>query len=993
MYDNWNILSNEYVEENKSQVIHLRHKKTGFEVLHLLNDDSENLFGFAFKTLPENSAGIAHILEHSVLCGSKNYPLKDPFMQLNSQSVKTFLNAMTFPDKTVYPASSVIEEDYFNLMAVYGDAVFFPLLSENIFMQEAHRFELDSNNNISVQGVVFNEMQGVYSSFESIASRHLTRAVLDNTVYAVDSGGDPLVIPSLTYEQFLAFHKKYYHPSNAKLFLYGNIPTEKQLDFIEKKFLYNIQKSTDILPSLKFTNYAEPRTVHTVGPASQDEKGATVTLNWVFGESTNIENYMQCLILSEILMGHDGAALTEALLKSGLGEDIAPQSGLETELAWIVFSAGLRGVKKENIEKVQDVILKTLNDLVVNGINADDIEAALLSVDFAYREIKRAYGPWSLTLMRRTLRNWLHNKNPLETLKTQKVFDSIRHRMLHEKNYVVELIKKLLVENNNRLLFSITPDEAFNKNREKEYKQIIQNCPLSINEIKNQQKKLQIFQSEGSDEKTRSLIPHLKPSQLKIIKDIIPIEKSTIGAVPCFTHETYTNGIIYLNIGFPVDVLEARDYPLLSFYAAALTSCGFEDYHWAEAARLIAKNLGGFGATPFTGSIPEETEKKAGLEDLSDIEKLKKMYAYDSFLGRPWMLIQVKINQKNLENGIKTVFSCIETPNFSDSARLKDLLTEYKNNIAASVIPAAHHYAALRAGCTFNRSKAIEEIWQGLSQLSTAKSLVGLEHNELKKRLEAIHHALLNAGMFVHITADTSDINNTKKILALKLKKYVAPTEPRFIADKEIFALTKLDIEDAVINSPVSEKRIAYHTFSETGFSAASFKASSLGTKESIHETLFAHWVTNNHLWEKIRTKGGAYGAYLSPDAIEQIFTFISFRDPNPEQSLNTLLETLQEVAGIQLDDSTMERVITGSYSKEIQPRTPQGDGFTGLIRLLYGIDSTLKERKLTMLLNTTSKDIQKIGHIVYEHAKNARERIICGEKNIFTGINVKLSL
>ena len=346
VYNGFKVISIDELAPFNSDGILFIHEKTGMQVFHLLNADEENLFSFGFRTPCENSMGVAHIMEHSVLCGSKNYPLKDPFKTLANQSVKTFLNAMTFPDKTVYPASSVVEQDYFNLMAVYADAVFFPLLTEQTFLQEGHRYEVNSKGELELQGVVFNEMKGAYSSIESVIEEEIKRGLLPKSSYQYDSGGDPLEIPDLTYEEFIEFHKKHYIPSNCFLFLYGNIESEKQLDFINEKVLREfsgecashgaddhsngaddcaraddntrtaLQEQFDRMTFCE--NFTQPKEKVVFAPlqtsaGGKSENKDSVILSWNLGEVTNSDLYMKAFLLSEILMGHDGSPFSKAL--------------------------------------------------------------------------------------------------------------------------------------------------------------------------------------------------------------------------------------------------------------------------------------------------------------------------------------------------------------------------------------------------------------------------------------------------------------------------------------------------------------------------------------------------------------------------------------------------------------------------------------------------------------------------------------------------------
>ena len=338
-----------------STAFHLRHTKTGLEVFHLLNDDPENLFAFAFRTPNTKANGLAHIIEHSVLCGSEKYPLKDPFVIMSNQSVKTYLNAMTYSDKTVYPASSIAKADYFNLMSVYGDAVFFPRLNKEIFMQEAHRLEIDENGNPSIQGVVYNEMKGSYSSFESVAADISLSSLLKGTIYEKDSGGDPLEIPSVTYEEFLNFHKTWYRPDNCFVFLNGNIPTVEQLDFLQENFLTRLEKKfpdidvsesarkkriDDFIKLVTPPKISNPIELYAEGPSGDGEESNTVLVNWRVGRCENALSATEKVVLTGILCNHDGSPLQKALIESGLGEDLAPQNGLFGSIYSTILTIG-----------------------------------------------------------------------------------------------------------------------------------------------------------------------------------------------------------------------------------------------------------------------------------------------------------------------------------------------------------------------------------------------------------------------------------------------------------------------------------------------------------------------------------------------------------------------------------------------------------------------------------------------------------------------------
>ncbi|MEA1910296.1 MAG: insulinase family protein, partial [Spirochaetota bacterium] len=379
------------LKEYKGKGYTFKHNKTGLELFHLHNDDTENLFSFSFKTPAYDNSGVAHILEHSVLSGSEKYPVKDPFMSLMKGSMNTFLNAMTYPEKTVYPAASPVEKDYFNMMSVYADAVFFPLLKKEVFHQEGHRLEFDEDGNLKIVGIVFNEMKGAYSDHDSIVGEWCYRSLLPDTQYCYDSGGEPEAIPDLSYEQFKKYHETYYHPSNCKVFLYGNIPSEKQLGFLDEKFLNTFEfkeVNTEIREQIR---WEKPSFMELTSPLTENEdpRGkSTIAVNWLMNSIGNPLDLLSLEVLSEILLSNTGSPLYKSIIDSGLGEDISPVSGLETDVRELIFSVGIRGTDPDKKEPFEKLIENEFKKLVEKGLPSDTVKGALKRVEFRNREIK-----------------------------------------------------------------------------------------------------------------------------------------------------------------------------------------------------------------------------------------------------------------------------------------------------------------------------------------------------------------------------------------------------------------------------------------------------------------------------------------------------------------------------------------------------------------------------------------------------------------------------
>ncbi len=966
------------LEEYKGEGIFLRHLATGLEAFHVYTDDEENLFAYAFMTPPGDSTGVAHILEHSVLCGSRNYPLKDPFLVLAKQSVKTFLNAMTFPDKTVYPASSMVEADYFNLMSVYGDAVFFPLLEEWVFRQEGHRFEIAPDGKVSIQGVVFNEMKGNYSSFDNIAGDWTLLSILDGTVYGHDSGGDPSCIPDLTYEGFKAFHERYYHPSNCRVFLCGNIRTERQLALLEERFLSRFSRAEPPEPISAVVPRGAPVTLTVPAPASagQDPDSATVTVNWLLPEASDTAAFMEATLLSELLLGHDGAPLSLALLESGIGEDIAPSSGLETEVKNLCFSAGLRGVKRGREAEVESLVLSTLARVAREGFDARELETAIRSIDFSNREVRRSGGPFSLTMMRRSLRGWIHGAGPVETLRQARAFEDVKARVAADPGFVASLAERWLVSNGHRSLVTVFPDPEYETRLETRLGERIRAFEESLDagartRFLEEQEKLFARQREQDGPELLARIPHLARSDLPLAAEAYNSRVSAIAGIPFIAHDEPTNGIAYLDVAIPVDVLPPEEYPLLPFFASALLGMGVGDSGWAETSARAANLTGGLGSLLFTSSRVKGSVPAGGLESVG--------------LGRDYLVIRAKMLSELAPEAINLVFDYVERADFTDLKRVSDLLSEYRNDIDSSLAPAGNQYAVSRASAGTSRSKAIDEVWNGISQIEYVRALsASLESDggaeRLSRRLESMRRRLRSAGLLVNATGTAGILGDVSRSLEPRLAGYRPPAPPER-------ASLSADSFRSLVGSPLEGgSRTLVSASLQVGFAAAVLPASPFGSSAHPAEAVLGHWLSSGMLWERIRTTGGAYGAYCYPDSLESTFVFSTYRDPAPCASLEAFRKALEDAAREGIARDSLDRVVTGCYSREIQPRSPSDRGFTSFIRLLYGITDEVRLGKIAGIVGVEPEQIRDAAERLLSDWPSVRETVLAGKKALKGG-------
>ena len=997
-YKSFEVLNVFEIQDYHSTAIHLRHAKTGLEVFHMVNDDFENLFAFAFRTPNPKSNGLAHIIEHSVLCGSEKYPLKDPFVTMSNQSVKTYLNAMTYADKTVYPASSISKADYFNLMSVYGDAVFFPRLDREIFMQEAHRLEVGENGSPSIQGVVYNEMKGAYSSFESVASDISLSSLLKGTVYEKDSGGNPLEIPSATYEDFLAFHKKWYRPENCFVFLHGNIPTCEQLDFLQENFLNRlVKKFPDIDVSEKarkkrldeFLSLVNspiinsPIEVYGNAPSGDGEDGNTVLLNWNFGRSENALSVTEKVVLAGILCNHDASPLQKALIESNLGEDTAPQAGLFSSIYHSIFTVGLRGVKKGNERNVEQLILDTLKNLLENGIPQKDIESTLTTLEFSHREIKRGHGPFAISLMLRPIYGWLYGDGVENQILQRLHLETIAQRIKTDKNYLPNLLKKLLLQNECRSLVVVSPSEDYQKERETAEKALIEKClkNTTVEQIKAENERLHAFQQTDDDS---SCLPHLNPSDfitngrpmMNRPKTQISSLKGFDGSlVPFIQNSENTNGIIYFDIGFPADVLAPEDYPYLPAFSDCVTECGWKTLDWAKASEECALKTGGLGVSLLT---------MQGLAT-ANAKKLSEKY---NWINRDWVIFRLSMLEEKVADALNLLKDCLTGTDFSDKKRISDILTESRNDFESSIIPDGHLFVSTRVWCKNCRKNAVDEVWNGISQYFSLKKITDSPADENAKIFTRILAEIKAGGSFIHVTAEDSAFSTLSQILPSFIDevKISSPKNARECADCDFYSLVELPGE-----YKSSDNIETFLTSSQVGFASECIKASAYEDENSFTEEVCTHWLSNNLLWEKIRTIGGAYGAFCNAEPMTANLVFTTYRDPSPFESCDKFEECLKEASELDFSDDEVIAAVMGCYSHFIQPQSPKGRGSSALTRLLYGITDEDREKKILGILDTTSQSLKSSFKRLYENTKmeNLKKKaVICGKKSLKSCLN-----
>lgn len=935
--------------EYRARGIWLQHEQTGAQVYHVHNDDRENLFGFAFKTLPPDSTGVAHILEHTVLCGSRRFPVKDPFILLVKGSLNTFVNAMTYPDKTIYPASSTVEQDLFNLMEVYGDAVFFPLLQKEFFRQEGHRLQIDEDGRLEITGIVYNEMKGNYADHDSIAARWAHRALLPDTPYGYDSGGDPSAIPDLSYEDFLGFHRTYYHPSNSRIFLYGDIPTDRYLDVLNRRFLSHFERLQVDRDIPLQPRWASPREQVVSSPADGEEGTTSITMSWLLEPVTRPQSLIAHELLSHILLGTSAGPLRKRLIESGLGDDLSAPTGLETDLKEMMFGVGLRGTTVERKAELESLILESLEELATAGIDRDIVEAAFRKVEFRNREI-RGGGPNGLRLMSKSLRGWLHGTSPDATLRFQRPFEELRSRAASGSGYFEGLVRQSLLDNPHRVTITVRPDGEYWVRERAEVAERITSVEATLTEddkrrLREEQQALEELQSRPDDPDAVAEIPFLKVGDLPRELESIPTAESSVGeGVPLYLHDVFANGVVYLDLAFDLAGLDADLLDFLPLYVDAVGELGLAGKGYDQVATEIALKTGGLGSFCEAG-IPVHEVRHA------DRRLVFRMKALESAFDEAADLLRAIL--------LETQFGNLE--------RLDDLIKEAKSSMGGDVLPAGHHYAAVRAGRGFSDADRYEERWRGATQLLFIDALAREGASRASAALRRINDTVIRRG---NLTVNLTGTAQAQERVRPALDRLVSAlpeggwTTPADHLPEEAF--------------PAGEALVVP---SDVAYVAAACRGARVGSPEYVHEQVLAHLLRTGYLWEAIRMKGGAYGANATARGMDAVFGFWSYRDPQIIATLDAFRGALEAFAAQPVGADELELAIIGVTGHAIRPLAPGAKSLVALRRTLYGITDEMRQENHEILLKTNARDVQEAADRLRESMAQSRVVVVAGRQ------------
>jgi len=947
------LLRDEEIAEVNSRARLYRHRKTGAEVLTLSNDDENKVFGITFKTPPEDSTGVAHILEHSVLCGSRKYPVKEPFVELLKGSLHTFLNAMTFPDKTVYPVASQNLKDFYNLVDVYLDAVLFPLISENTFRQEGWHYELDSTQApLTYKGVVFNEMKGAYSSPGAVLGKTVQMTLYPDNTYGVNSGGDPAKIPDLTYSYFKNFHDRFYHPANSRIVFYGDDPEEMRLDKLEE-FLGEFEPLTVDASIALQPKFAAPKEITSTYAAGPDEaakpNNAMVSINWMIDPINDQDMAIALSLLDFSLVGTSASPLRKALMDSGLGEGLT-SSGFADDYLQPMFSVGLKGIEATNAPKVEALVLETLGRLAREGIDKATVDAAVNTLEFQLRENNTGSFPRGIALIFRSMRTWLHGGDPLEPLRFEDALARVKARIAAGEPMFQELIRGLLIDNTHRttVLLTADPEQGAREAAEERARLDATRAAMddgAVTEVMDEAKTLKALQEAVDSPAELAKIPTLHLADLPRENKTIPSAESSLGATRVLFHDLTTSGVIYLDLGFDLHGLDPALLPYLPIFSRALTQTGTAKEDFVSLSQRIGRSTGGIGASRHISGTFRGDETAA------------------------WLFLRGKAVPDKAEELLAIAADVLLIPRLDNKERIRQMVLEEKAGFESRLSGMGNSLASMRVKAHFSESDWVAEQLSGVTHLFFLRQLaaeIDSNWDGVAQKLEAIRVAVVNrAAAIANITTDGASWDAFRPQLAAFLDRL--PSRPR--------TFTPWPVPSAKVAEGLTVP-------AQVNFVAKGANILKLGYKASGATAVAMTLLNTSYLWDKVRVQGGAYGSGTGFTEVTGSFVFTSYRDPNLLQTLD-IYDQASGFLTRSHDDGELTRSIIGVIGRMDSYQLPDAKGYTSMIQTLIGETAEHRQTRRDEVLGAQFTDFKALADVLAEVAKVGEVAVVGSETAI----------
>ena len=962
----YEVIQEKELADLKSQGALLRHKKTGARVLLMENDDENRVFAIGFRTPPPDSTGVPHIMEHSVLCGSREFPVKDPFVELVKGSLNTFLNAMTYPDKTVYPVASCNDKDFQNLMHVYMDAVFYPNIyqSDKTFRQEGWSYKLDDPEaDLEISGVVYNEMKGAFSSPEGVLDRVILNSLFPDTSYANESGGDPEVIPELTYEQFLDFHRKYYHPSNSYIYLYGDMDMEEKLRWLDEKYLSDfdqIQVDSEIRYQQPFSEMKEIVQEYSIASDENISDNTYLSYNKVIGTSLDEKLYLAFQILDYALLSAPGAPLKKALLDAGIGKDI--MGSYDNGVYQPIFSVIAKNANIEQKKAFIRVIEDTLKKIAENGIDRKSLRAGINYHEFRFREADFGNYPRGLMYGLQLFDSWLYDdEKPFIHMEAIPTFEFLKSQV--ETGYFEELIQTYLLDNTHGSIVIIRPEQGRTARMDRELAEKLQSykdslSPEEIQKLVQDTKELEEYQEEESAPEDLEKIPVLHREDIS--REIAPIcnDEKEIDGVKMIHHNVETNGIGYVTLMFDLSGIKEEKLPYVGILQSVLGIIDTTNYEYGELFNEINVHTGGIGTS---------------LELYTDVTKVKEKDFRATFE------IKGKALYPKMDVLLSMMREILMESKLDDEKRLKEILAMLKSRLQMSFLSSGHTTAALRSLSYTSPIAKFKDDTDGIGYYEVVKEIeedFEGHKEELIRSLKAIAAKIFRKdNMMISYTSAEEGIEPMEKAFA------AVGSRLNDAADAGADADAADDVSGPCILH-CRKRNEGFKTSSKVQYVARTGNFIDGGAEYTGALQILKVILSYDYLWQNIRVKGGAYGCMSNFNRIGEGY-LISYRDPNLKKTMEIYEGVADYLKNFNVSDRDMNKFIIGTISNIDRPMNPSAKGSRSMNLYMNRVTEEMIRTERAQILDADQADIRALAKVLEAMLKEHSLCVIGSEEKI----------
>lgn len=932
----YEILDEHRVEDVQSDGFILRHKKSGARIAILSNNDDNKVFYIGFRTPPEDETGVPHIIEHTTLCGSKKFPVKDPFIELAKGSLNTFLNAMTYPDKTVYPVASCNDQDFKNLMDVYLDAVFNPNITkyEEIFKQEGWHYELTGKDDeLKINGVVYNEMKGAYSSPDEVLSSQIYRSLFPDNTYSKDSGGNPEYIPKLTYEAYLDFYHKYYHPSNSYIYLYGDMDVVERLEWLDKEYLslYDYKKvNSEINKQPAFDEIKNVEAEYSITMDDSQENKTYLSYNRVVGDSLDEMLYQAFDVLDYALVSSPGAPVKQALIDAGIGDDV--YGSYDAGILQPVFSFVAKNANASQADEFESIIENTLKEVVKTGINKEALLAGINSSEFKFREADFGQFPKGLLFGLNCLDSWLFDDmKPFIHLECLGTFAKLRKAV--DTDYFEKLIQEYLLDNTHGSSVTVKPKRGLGNEREEALAKELSDYKASlsdeeIDKLIEETEHLKKYQEEPSSDEDLRKLPMLTRADMK--KNAMPFSniEDELLDVKVVRHDIESNGIDYISFLFDAGDFAQSELGYLGFFTNALGLVSTEKYSYTDLAN--ATNI-------YTGGISTGTASHPGIKDRNNF-----VFKFE---------VKLKVLEKNLDKALELMEQMLLASDFTDTKRLGEIVAQIKARLQANLSSSGHLVAAMRSMSSFSRYALYQDELKGIAfyrSICRIEKELSESPKSVSDKLAAIAKKLFARNrMLISFTGNNEAYGNAKPSL-----------------EKVIAGFDKMSAVGNQAEVHFNTAKEAFIDASQIQYVAKTGDFICEGYEYTGALRLLRIILSYDYLWINVRVKGGAYGCMNTFLRSGESY-FVSYRDPNLSDTLDVYDRIPEYIKNFSPDERDMTKYIIGTFSALDTPMNPEAKGSRSLSAYLEGITYEQIQKERNEILNAQPEDIRRLADLV----------------------------